>query len=82
MTVGAELRAARARAGMSLAELGERVGVSAATLSRWETGRGTPTEAALERSAVGRHRHLDHERRGQRRVNSVVSRFAPVLGLT
>lgn len=51
MTIGAELRAARARAGLSLAELGAHVGVSAATLSRWETGRGTPTAEALERGA-------------------------------
>ena len=52
MTLGAELRAARTRAGMSLAELGEEVGVSAATLSRWETGRGTPTPEALRRGAA------------------------------
>ena len=52
MTIGAELRAARTRAGLSLTELGERVGVSAATLSRWETGRGTPTATALELGAA------------------------------
>lgn len=37
---------------MSLTELSEHVGVSAATLSRWETGRGSPTPVALEKSAA------------------------------
>lgn len=50
--VGHELRAARGRAGLSLAALGERMGVSAATLSRWETGRGTPTAEALARGSA------------------------------
>jgi len=51
MSLGSELRAARTSAGISLAALGERVGVSAASLSRWENGRATPGNDALARVA-------------------------------
>ncbi|MFC6085207.1 helix-turn-helix domain-containing protein [Sphaerisporangium aureirubrum] len=55
MTSGAELRAARKRAGLSLGQLGERIGVSAGHLSRVERGTREVTPALLHRyeQAVG-----------------------------
>lgn len=39
------MRELRLAAGLSLASVGERMGVSAACVSRWETGRRRPTAA-------------------------------------
>jgi AcrR family transcriptional regulator/DNA-binding XRE family transcriptional regulator len=74
--VGHELRAARGRAGLSLVALGERMGVSAATLSRWETGRGTPTAEALERGAAFLDVDLRHLLRATARRDRDVGRAA------
>lgn len=49
---GAALRTARQQAGFTLADLAEMVGVSAATLSRVETGRGRPSAELLVRCAA------------------------------
>ena len=46
-------RAIRVRAGLSLAELGSRVGVGAATIHRWEVGQRSPHgELALAYAAA------------------------------
>jgi DNA-binding transcriptional regulator YiaG len=42
-------RAVREQAGLSLRDVAQAVGVDAATLSRWETGRSMPRRAAAAR---------------------------------
>ncbi|HEY8371350.1 MAG TPA: helix-turn-helix transcriptional regulator [Pseudonocardiaceae bacterium] len=53
--LGAELRAAREQAGLSLRALGEKLGKSFTTLSKWENGRLTPRpeEVASYLTALG-----------------------------
>lgn len=47
------IRAARARAKLSQAELGERMGVHKAAVSRWERGGHVPSGDSLQRIADG-----------------------------
>jgi len=46
------LRILRAASNMSLRELGELVGVSASSLSRWENGLTEPSDEALAEKAL------------------------------
>src|SRR3954468_13362200 len=51
-TPGAEIRAVRTRAGLSLAELGRRADLSVGSLSRLENDRHLPTWSTLVRIAT------------------------------
>ena len=57
--VAALIRRARTHAGMSQAELAERVGTSQSALARYETGAGLPTLPTLERLLLGCGRRLE-----------------------
>lgn len=53
--LGQTLAAHRAEAGLSRAEVGQRIGVSERTVARWEAGRGLTLERAEQLSkAIGR----------------------------
>jgi len=45
---GSEIRDLREKLGMKQAEFGKALGVSFATVSRWESGEGKPTDAQLD----------------------------------
>lgn len=58
-------RDARLRAGLSLSEVGITIGVSSATVYRWERGQRRPTGAAALRYARLCESLMDHESAGQ-----------------
>jgi len=53
MTLGEQIRQARKAAGLTLRALAELIGADAASISRWETGKVSPTWATVERIALG-----------------------------
>lgn len=61
MDLGAAIRAARRRAGLTQAEAAIRAGTSQTAIAAYEKGRKTPTLATLDRiaSAVGAKLHVD-----------------------
>jgi transcriptional regulator with XRE-family HTH domain len=49
--VGRGIKAARSAAGLSQAQLADRIGVAKVTISHWETGHRTPSMDSLTRTA-------------------------------
>jgi transcriptional regulator with XRE-family HTH domain len=47
LAVGAELRAARLRAGLTQKQVADQIGIQHSRVSKWENGKGLPTEADL-----------------------------------
>ena len=60
MALGDRIRALRKEAGMSQAELAERIGVDPGRVSRYEAGRITPSADALVRLAESLNISIDH----------------------
>ena len=51
MDIGPRIKLARAKAGLSVRELAERVGVSATAISKFERGEASPRQSTLLRLA-------------------------------
>ena len=78
--IGAELRALRLAAGVSVVEAARRAAVSRSALHRWESGGSAPERAALDRLLTG----LDAEPRERARLLTAQNplRAAPELNST
>jgi HTH-type transcriptional regulator/antitoxin HipB len=51
MEIAFAIAEARARAGLSQAELAERLGTTQSVISRWESGRGEPSARSMRKIA-------------------------------
>ena len=70
---GAAVRQLRERRGMTQAELGEKIGVSSKTVSKWETGKGLPDISLLQPLAQALGISLIELMNGEHIINKNVS---------
>jgi ribosome-binding protein aMBF1 (putative translation factor) len=58
MEIAFAIAEARQRAGLTQAQLAERVGTTQSVISRWESGRGEPSTRSMKRIAEATHSRL------------------------